>query len=57
MKNSGKLRPKFGTHVTGDGFWAGALPDPETLISHLENGESVKLIFNSAVLQPIEVTP
>ncbi len=36
------LRPKFGTHVTGSGFWPGA-PDPDMLVARLEDGESLKI--------------
>ena len=39
MVNQTTLRPKFGTHVTGPGFWSGK-PGPESLVARLENGES-----------------
>lgn len=42
MVNQTTLRPKFGTHVTGPGFWSGK-PGPESLVARLENGESVKI--------------
>jgi hypothetical protein len=43
MPGQKKLRPKFGTHVTGAGFWPGAAPSPDSLVARLASGESVKI--------------